>query len=441
MSPPVATLALLALAGLGCRRPPERHSALLVTLDTTRADALSCYGNPERTTPELERLAAEGLCFDGAHTSAPLTLPAHASMLTGLAPPRHGLRVNGEQALAEEATTLAERAREAGIDAAAFVSAGVLGAAFGLGQGFEPYSVPDPPRAARRGHGAERPAAETVGEALAWLAARDTDRPFFLWVHLYDAHAPHVAPAPFAARFSTPYLGEVASMDRELGRLLAALRANGRERSTFVLVVGDHGEAFGEHGEVEHGLDVFETTLRVPLVGRWPDDDRRRPAGTRSDELVGVIDVAPTLAEALGLAPLPDVDGLSFYSGPLPASRGLWFESYQGYLERGAAPLAGWMDTRGKYLHGSPPTWFDWRADPGETRDLLADHARDAELFRAEMRRLLAAPALTPHEPGDPEARAEVEALGYGGAAGPLESFPDPLAPSAAPRAGPRDGD
>jgi arylsulfatase A-like enzyme len=424
----VSTILLAACAAAGCApegEPPR--SVVVVTLDTTRADALSCYGNAAATTPALDALAREGLCFEAAHTVAPLTLPAHASLWTGLVPLRHGVRVNGEHALAEGAVTLAEHARADGIETAAFVSCDVLAPAFGLAQGFERYSVPDEPRAARSGGGQERTADATIDAALAWLGARDPARPYLLWVHLFDAHAPHDPPPELAARFPTPYLAEVAAMDRALARLFAALDAPGAGPRPFVLVVGDHGEAFGEHGEHGHGLLCHEATLRVPLLARWPD---RRRAGERSSELVGVVDIAPTLAEALGLEPLAGIDGESFHARALPAGRGLYFESYQASFTRGWSPITGWLDAAGKYQHSSAPEFHDWRADPREERDLAAE--RDLAPDRAARASLSALPRLLATEPGA-DARAGAAALGDGRAGEGSQPFPEPLDPGARP--------
>jgi arylsulfatase A-like enzyme len=412
----------------------ERRSALLLTLDTTRADALSCYGNPEKTTPALDALAAEGVAFDAAHTVMALTLPAHASMLTGLSPLRHGLRDNGVAALPEAARTIADSARAAGLDTAAFVSSVVLDDDFGLDQGFDVYSVPKRRGAAERAHGAERSARATVDLALAWLAERDPGRPFFLWVHLYDAHHPYAPDADFAERFSQPYLAEVAAMDHELGRLLDDLRARGLYDETFVLALADHGEAFGEHGEITHGSYCYETTLRIPLIARWPEGTGARQAGTRSQELVSAIDVAPTLAEALDLAPLEGADGASFFARELPPERGVYFESYYAYLSCGWSPLAGWMDARGKYIHSSEPELYDWRADPLEARDLAGQRAGELERYRAAIARAAEAPALQVVEfGGDGELLADIHSLGYAGAGEGAGELPHPLAPNTLP--------
>jgi arylsulfatase A-like enzyme len=430
-------VALVALLVLACRREEAggtRHSAVLVTLDTTRVDALSCYGNPEPTTPALDALAREGVAFDAAHTVMALTLPAHASMLTGLFPVRHGLRDNGVAALPAGAATVATRARAAGIDTAAFVSSVVLDDDFGLQHGFARYSVPERRGASERAHGAERPAQVTVDAALAWLAERDPARPFFLWVHLYDPHHPYDPPAELAARFTTPYLAEVAAMDRELGRLFDGLRARGLWDETFVLALADHGEAFGEHGELAHGTYCYETTLHVPLIARWPSGARARAPGERSRELVSAVDVAPTLAEALGLAPLADIDGTSFFARPLPAGRGIYFESYYGYLSCGWSPLAGWMDERGKYIHSSQPEFFDWRADPREERELAAERSGELGRYRDAIGRVADAPALAVEEIGaEGETLERIRALGYAGAGESDAALPHPLAPCKLP--------
>jgi arylsulfatase A-like enzyme len=372
--------------------------------------------------------------FTGAHTVMALTQPAHTSMLTGLAPLRHGIRDNGVFVLPAEAETVAERARDAGFETAAFVSSVVLDDDFGLKQGFEPYSVPTRRGDVQRAHGAERPARGTIDAALAWLAQRDGEKPFFLWVHLYDPHDPYSPPPEFAGRFATPYLDEVAAMDAEIGRLFDGLAALGQWDETFVLALADHGEAFGEHGEVTHGTYVYEPTLAIPFLARWPKSAPARRAGETSDELVGAVDVAPTLVEALGLAPLGAIDGLSFATQRLPAERGLYFESYYGWFSCNFSPLAGWMDARGKYIHSSEPELYDWRADPGETRDLARERAAALEPYRAAIARAAAEPTLVAEAIGaESETLTDIQGLGYAGGAEGAGELPHPLAPNSLP--------
>lgn len=359
------SLALFA----GCSGSADAKGVVLVTLDTTRADALSCYGVNAGTTPHLDQLALEGILFERAYTVVPVTLPAHASMLSGLYPPRHGVRDNGYAPLPESAFTSAEAARQAGFRTAAFLAAVVLDEGFGLDQGFEVYDLPERPADWQANHPPERAAEEVVDAALAWLEALDADEPFFVWVHLYDPHGPYEPPAAFRRGpwGDDPYLGEVAAMDAELGRLLDALREQGRYDNTTFVVVGDHGEAFGEHGEVAHGAHCYQSTLSVPLLLREREGAR---AGERENGIASVVDIHPTLLEALDLKVPAGLDGRSLFEPPEPG-RGVYFESYYGYLSYGWSPLVGWVDAYGKYLHSSEPLFFDISADPDEELDLI----------------------------------------------------------------------
>ncbi len=423
---------LWCLFSSACGPDTERQplSAVLVTLDTTRADALSCYGGG--STPNLDRLAAEGLLYTRAYTTVPITLPAHASMLTGLYPPRHGVRDNGIAALSLEARTLAEAASEAGIETAAFVGAVVLDRAFGLAQGFATYDGPRPGRS-DEGHPVERPAGAVIDAALAWLDGRERARPFFLWIHLYDAHHPY-APrsAPPGASERERYLAEVSEADRELGRLFERLRGEGLLERALVCVTADHGEAFGEHQELTHGPFCWNTTLRVPLILRHPDGWR---AGTRTEELAGVADLAPTIAEALDIALDEGVDGRSLFRRRVDGERGLYFESCSGFLSFGWSPLAGWLDGRGKYVHSSAPEFFDLEDDPGEEHDLApALEQGELEAYRAAIDRVVSAPALLPgDERIEPALREQLHALGYAGSDAVTGALPHPLAPSELP--------
>lgn len=398
-----------------------------MTFDTTRADALGCYGRVPAVTPNLDRLASRGLVFENAHTVAPITLPAHASMLTGLFPVRHGLRQNGLKPLPASATTLAEGARAAGHQTAAFVGAVVLSEAFGLAQGFDHYDEPREQPGSVSTHFGERSAGAVVDAALAWLARRDRERPFFVWLHFFDPHAPYAPPPEFRAGAleREPYLGELAYADRELGRFLDALQREGVLERTTVLVVSDHGEAFGEHEELTHGSYCYQSTLHVPLILRVPG---RTAAGRRSKRLVSVVDVFPTLADAMGLDELAklDTDGRSLLVDAPADGRGLYFESYYAYLAYGWSPIAGWMDERGKFLHSSTPQLFDLDADPGELRNLIAE--RDAEPYRAGIGRLTARPALPGGEAGiDADLKARIRSLGYAGVEEAERGFPHPL--------------
>lgn len=429
----LAAAGLVAALGLGACAGGEspRRSALLLSLDTTRADALSCYGGGA-ATPNLDRLAREGILFERAHTVVPITLPAHASMLTGLIPLRHGLRDNGAAALPESATTLAELARARGVQTAAFVASIVLAPAFGLDQGFEVYGSPGREEGsdeARALHGGERRAGKQVDLALAWLEGRDRSRPFFLWVHFYDPHAPYDPPP--GTEGSDPYLGEVAAMDREIGRLFAGLEADGALDETTILAIADHGEAFGEHGERTHAAYCYEPTLAVPFLLRLPDGRR---AGERSRAVVSVVDVFPTLAGAMGLDPGPGgLDGSNLL-GAIDTERSIYFESYYGYITHGWSPLAGTVDARWKYIHSSEPELFDLDVDPAEEHNLVASAPERAARLREslagfdELEKLSASDAAI-----DADLIANIQALGYSGMAGENAVLPAPAKGSALP--------
>jgi tetratricopeptide (TPR) repeat protein len=420
----LATAWLTAGCGAGSGGP-ERGSAVVITLDTTRADALGCYGGPAGVTPHLDRLASESLLFEHARTVAPLTQPAHASMFTGLYPPRMGVRVNGAGALPESARTLAELSCEAGVRTAAFLASAALDATCGLDQGFEVYSGPGVTQARELSGYVERPAAAVVDEALTWLERRDRSEPFLLWVHLFDPHRPLKAPSGFVRRAGgDPYLGEVAVMDHAVGRLLDALRAEGVLDELLVVVVSDHGESNGEHGEATHGALCYGGTIDVPLLVRLPSTASAPRRGVRVDSLVSVVDVFPTVAAHLGLETPTGLDGVDL-AGPLDPARGVYFESYQGFLFYGWSPLAGWADREGTYLHSSGP-------------ELLAGPAGatgTADRYRRAIDAVHAAPALEvgPAEPLDAATARMLASLGYSSSAVDTTDLPHPLAPSDLP--------
>ena len=423
--------ALAALAGVlaGCGRDAPPLSAVLITLDTTNREALGCYGQALPLTPNLDALARAGVVFEQARTVAPITLPAHAAMLTGLVPLRHGVRDNALVPLAGAAETLAERLSAAGFDCAAFVSAVVLAAPYGLDQGFARY---DAPRGSQAGGGTapllERPAAETVRAACDWLRARDRARPFFLWVHGFEPHEPYAPPAEFLARAGgNAYLGEVAALDHALGELVRVLdEEHGLDR-LVVIVSADHGEALGDHGERTHSVLCYERVLHVPMLLRLPGGAR---AGTRVADPVCVTDVTPTVLDALGL-PVPEgLDGRSLLASA--KSRGTYFESYTGYLNYGWSPLAGWCENGLKYVHTSAPELYDLRSDPGETTNLAATRTDDVARARAALAELAARPRLEADTHVDETLSADVRALGYAGA-GSASAYPEPLADSDLP--------
>ncbi|TAH38278.1 MAG: tetratricopeptide repeat protein [Planctomycetota bacterium] len=430
--PILALTVLVAGASGGCGGagaagpPPARpRSALVITLDTTRADALGCYGGKDGVTPNLDALARESVLYEQARAVAPLTLPSHISMFTGLYPPRHSVRTNSLMALPAAATTLAERAAGAGFQTSAFVAALVLDGAYGLSQGFRNYTQP-----LRKQQSALRikdtPAANVVRAATQWLRQTDRSRPFLLWVHLFDPHEPYEPSEEFLNQAGgDPYLGEVAATDAAVGYLLGKLREMDRMDETMVVVIADHGEGRGDHGELTHSTLCYDTTLLVPLLVRYPDG---WGAGTRARDVVSGVDVYPTLIEALGLGDPGDVDGVSLFGRRPPPGRGVYFETYDGFLSYGWSPLTGWADERGKYLHSSQPELFDVRDDPHESRNLVAERQEDAVRYRERLSALAQRPAFEATRGAvDPALLEAVQSLGYTGAGDVDSELPDPL--------------
>ena len=417
----------LALAS-ACRRPAppvaataERPNVLLVTIDTLRADHVGAYGYQTAATPTLDALAARGVRFKTVVAHAPLTGPSHASILTGLTPLGHGFRNNGGFILPLTVRTAAEDFRQAGYRTGAVISGFPLDRRFGFDRGFDAYEDHLPRGSdARRTPYVERPADAATDAALRWLAAPDAQsRRWFLWVHYYDPHAPYEAPSEVGDRFrAAPYDGEIAFVDRELGRLLRALDEKQERRPTLVLVTSDHGESLGEHGEGTHGVFLYDATLRVPWIMAGPG----LAAGRVADTVARSMDVLPTLLDYAGLSRRTDLDGRSLR----PAAEGQpmsdapsYAESLYPQLELGWAPLHAWRTATAKLIDAPHPELYDLEHDPLETANHVADQpARTADLQRA-LDAALRQPAPSAAAAVDPEATERLRALGYvgGGAA------------------------
>jgi len=409
----------------GAEDRPRVSNVLLITLDTTRADAITCYGGPAGVTPNLDALAADGVLYENAHTVTPITLPSHASMLTGLYPPRHTVRVNSANALPASALTAAEVARERGLETAAFVAAVVLGSEFGIAQGFDVFDEPPPPPPGRENVQHGRRSADRIANAFrSWFYSRERDRPFLAWVHFYDPHFPYTTPSPLGG---DGYLAEVSTVDFAVGELVDALRTREVLDDTLVIVVADHGESFQEHGEQTHGALIYGATMRVPLIVRLPGDPR---AGERSDELVSVVDLYPTMLDALGLPAAGRVDGVSLLGERIPADRGVYMESFYGLFSFEWSALAAWLEGDLKLIRSSIVEMYDVEKDPREVAPLRSAPSAVVQRFDAAIDGVLSAPELE-RGAGDVAgalAAASLSGLGYTGAA-PLGDAPaDPFA-------------
>jgi choline-sulfatase len=367
-----AALAFAVLAA-GCspgRRAPaaDAPSVLLISVDTLRSDRVGAYGARYGATPVLDALAAQGLRCEKAISPVPITLPAHATLFTGLYPPRHGVRHNGIFRLAPERITLAERFRDAGYATAAVVGAVVLEKRYGLDQGFDRYDDRFAGEQANATGYLERPAAEVTAAALRWLA--EEKGPFFLFAHYYDPHAAYHPPAPFAERFAgAPYEGEIASVDAAIGALLDGLRASGRLARTIVVVTADHGESLGEHGERTHSYGLYDATLSVPLVFAGPGV----PEGRTLPGVVSLASVAPTVLALAGLPPLPETDGEDLRLRlAAPAEGSAYAETLATQLDHGWAPLHALRTPLVHYVRAPRAELYDVKADPRERENRLA---------------------------------------------------------------------
>jgi choline-sulfatase len=410
---------------------PDGLNLLLVTLDTTRADRIHAYGFPGIETPNLDRLATEGVLFEQAVSPAPLTLPAHSSIFTGKFPPAHGVRDNGGFFLDDRETTLAERLRDRGFTTGGFVGAYVLDRKWGIAQGFQTYFDDfDLTKYQSLSLGSvDRPGNEVADHAIDWLGQTGSKR-FFGWVHFYDAHSPYDPPEPFKSRYQgRPYAGEIAFVDTQVGRLLAYLDQHDLARNTIVVVLGDHGESLGEHGEGTHGFFVYQATMHVPLLIRAPYDTM---SGRRVQDTVRSVDILPTMLELLGLKAGEPLAGTSV----VPLMTGVKQELGLAAYSEAVYPRYhfGWSDLRAltsgryKYVAAPRPELYDLQQDPGEStniyteRQALGDRMRQ-ELLAMEKSMTAGAPAPTKAVEVDPDARARLAALGYVGtfvaAAGP----------------------
>jgi arylsulfatase A-like enzyme/predicted Zn-dependent protease len=376
--------AVLATAALLFLRPREvdfdrlrkgrEPNVILITVDTLRADKIGCYGNTGIETPVIDSLAARGIRYERCFAETPLTLPSHTTILTGTSPVHHGVRDNGGFIVPSELTTMAETFRGAGYETAAFVAAYVLDSKWGLDQGFDTYFDNfDLSRFEKISlANVQRPADEVLDEALAWLEAKKGGK-FFAWIHLYDPHTPYEPPEPFKAAYpGQPYLGEIAFVDSQLGRLREFLDESGLAENLFLVFAADHGESLGEHGEKTHGFFVYQAAIHVPLIIVTPFPELQ---GLASAEIVTLADIMPTVCEMAGLAVPERVQGESlvpsFSRGDGKEGRIAYSETYYPRYHFGWSELRAVQDGRYKLILAPVPELYDVVRDPNEDRNLV----------------------------------------------------------------------
>jgi len=426
-------------------------NVIVITIDTLRRDHLAPYGAPFETVA-ASRLAREGVLFEHAVSQVPLTLPSHASLFTGLYPPHHGVRDNGSFVVSPGLMTLAERFHERGYRTAAFVSSYIVHSRWGLAQGHETYddSFDYSGLESRNLADLERPAGEVVDDTLAWLREpRRGDRPFYLWVHLYDPHEPYAPPDEYRRRAPTAYAGEVMYADSQVERLLESLDALGLRRNTLIAYLADHGESLGDHGESTHGIFLYGATLDVPLILALPPGaEGGSPAlslaGRRVRGLARLVDVTPTLLDLVGLPVPAGLDGTSLlpmvaHEGALAAapttigspveprdtvdvsSEALagpvsYAETYYPRFHYSWSELFAVETGRWKYVRAPRPELYDLQADPKEQRDVSQQYPRIAATLSAHLEAMNLLKGDEP-KPGkiDPETLERLQALGYVG--------------------------
>jgi len=437
---------VVALAACTCQRTsepaPTREKArdasvLFITLDTTRADHLSCYAaesvqKPARgaRTPNLDTLAARGARFAHVVAQVPLTLPSHACMFTGTYPEVHGLRDMGGFVLDPRHVTLATMAKQAGFLTAAFVGSKAVGRHFGLQQGFDVYDDQMPSRGTEGqlpGVFPERRARVTTDHTLDWLKQHGHES-FFLWVHYYDPHEPYDPPEPYKHQYANdPYSGEIAYTDGQVGRLLDFLDQQHLRERTLVVVVGDHGEGLNDHGEMTHGIFLYEDTLHVPLLMAGPGVPSRMVV----EPQVRSIDLLPTIAQFLRLPPNPAAQGVSLWPlierGQPAVGRGsnyAYIETLYPHTYMNWSELRGMRTDRWKFILAPHPELYDLEHDPGEKENVIARHPAEADQLQKKIWEVIGPPSqdqTIAYVPVSRETRQELASLGYVSAGTPRE--------------------
>ena len=393
------------------------RNVVLISIDTCRADYLSCYGYSKNTTPNIDALAGEGVLFENAITPVPQTLPGHSSMLTGTIPPYHGVHDNNGYQLAGSNITLAEILNENGFSTAGFISAFVLDSQFGIDQGFETYNDRFEEELNSNGID-ERRAEETSSLAMKWLDEHKGD-PFFLFLHYFDPHMKYDPPEPFASEFSQDlYAGEIAYTDHWIGKVLDKLKETGLYDSTLIIITADHGERLGEHIEVTHIYYIYQGNIHVPLIIKVPGQKVPR----RITQRVGIIDIVPTICNLLDIEAPSGIQGKDlsnyFRRGSISDERYLFCESLFPTIYK-INSLLGVVTDRYKYIQTTRPELYDLIEDPGEENNLIEQQPQLARIFKDRLKRIL---ETTVRDPGsenkmamDEHSRRRLESLGYVG--------------------------
>jgi arylsulfatase A-like enzyme/tetratricopeptide (TPR) repeat protein len=391
-------------------------NVILVTLDTTRADRLGCYGHQRARTPNLDGLASAGVRFENVYCQVPLTTPSHCSIMTGTYPLFHQVHNNGSYALPAEMTTLAEVLKGRGLQTAAFVASFTVDSRLGLDQGFDVYDDKLTEGEAFKPLGAERRAEKVYAAFRSWLD-RSEEKPFFCWVHFFDPHLPYEPPASYSIDFAdSPYDGEIAYMDRYVGQVIASLREKNLLQKTLVVLAGDHGEAFGEKVESGHGIFLYDGTLRVPMIF---SAEGHLPRGIVIKPRVRLIDIFPSILEMLEIPPTGEVQGVSllpYISGRKKEDLGSYLETYFPRENYGWSELVGLIEGDWKYVRAPKPELYNLKTDPEETVNAIGRESNRSQEMKSRLEEMIAASSSVPPSAKreiTSEEREKLRSLGY----------------------------
>ncbi len=407
-----AIVAALAIGAWLWLRPARPGAVILISIDTLRADHLPIYGYTKGQTPAIDQLAKESVVFDRAYSHAPQTLPAHTSILTGLLPFEHGVRDNLGFTLSADKPTLAERFKQTGYRTGGFVSAYVLRPETGISHGFDTYDAALPAAASDVSPGqVQRPGDQTLAAADAWLNTQPDDR-FFLFFHIYEPHTPYTPPAKFQSL--APYDGEIAAADEIVGRLFAELKRHGWYSNATIVLLSDHGEGLGDHGELEHGLFVYEEAIHVPWIMKMPGGV---DAGHRVSDLIQHIDLVPTVTAIAHLQPIAglrgrDLGGLLAGTSHPPA-QGVYSEALYPRYHFGWSELLSLTDERYKFIKAPHDELYDLQDDPHERTNLAGERAEAAAAIKSGLEALVAGRDIDAPTAVSAEDRERLAALGY----------------------------
>jgi len=404
--------------------PDKIDTIVLISIDTIRADHMSCYGYKHRTTPNIDKMAKDSLFIQDAFSTIPLTLPAHSSMLTGLIPPTHGIHDNFEMRLPDENLTLAEIMKDNGFSTYGIISSVVLDSRFGMGQGFDVFDD----TFAGQGEiitSAERKANETTENAIKWLAD-NYDKKKFMFIHYYDPHTSYAPPEPFSKQFAHPYDGEIAFTDHCIGRVLDKLKSLKLYDDALIVIVGDHGEMLGEHNEMGHSFFVYQSAIRVPMMLKLPQN----AYAVKVTEPSSIIDIPPTILALTGidipqkmqginlLTLAQDTIGKHISDAENMIDKRVVFSESLTPTKYNANSLLSIVSGEWHYIQTTKPEIYNRIKDPGETKNLIATEAKRANLMQLKLKEILDTSVISDMDTSvkmDTKTTQVLESLGYVG--------------------------